>query len=195
MSGLNPTIKDNLKTYCENLNNDDVKLKRQVREILLDDEQQKITTLSMLTLLDNKELIENEAEPFDYLGVNIFPYLIIEPTQTKVSNFICYETSFRSIDTSNVTQKYQYIYFQVYCHQSNDIMNDLYGLSRHDILGAMLIDKFNFYPMLGGKVHLISDEATNKSEYCVRTLVFEQYTDNNIAKNHAQINKIYRNPR
>ena len=65
---------------------DDIRYKEIIKRSLIADDL-------IIYLLNNKELEESEADPSDYLGVNILPYYLIHPTQHNVQNFICYETS------------------------------------------------------------------------------------------------------
>jgi len=58
-------------------------------------------------LLNNKELEEEEADPSDYLGINILPYFMIHPTQHNIQNYICYETSVRELERYNSNMKIQ----------------------------------------------------------------------------------------
>jgi hypothetical protein len=45
----------------------------------------------IIYLLNNKELEDSEADPSDYLNVNILPFYLIHPTQHNCQNYICFE--------------------------------------------------------------------------------------------------------
>ncbi len=162
-------------------------------------------------MLDNKELEDDDAEPEDYFGINILPYLIVAPTQTRVSNYICFET--RSVLSSsynrnrNNAMKIQQIIFQVMCQEQNkDVTGTFggaicsYGTARHDLLAALLKRDFNFYPFNGGKAILVSeDSGTTDTNYAMRVLTYEFQTDAELAKSMQiggktqlqMVNKIY----
>ena len=63
---------------------DDIRFKEIIKKKLISDEM-------IIYLLNNKELEDQEADPSDYLGVNILPYYLIHPTQHNCQNYICYE--------------------------------------------------------------------------------------------------------
>lgn len=154
---------------------DDLKLKEQVKRLLLDNKY-------IIHVLNNKELEKSDAEPDDYYGVNILPYYIIQPTQTNVQNFICFETSYKDIPQWDKSQKYQQIIFYILCEEKNIIDKDT-SLARHDLLGALIERAFNFEPFFGGRFKLVSNvPGVTDNNYALRTLTFEQMTDNNLVK-------------
>lgn len=63
-----------LKTYIDS---DDIRYKEIIKKTLIENEL-------ILYLLNNKELEEADADPSDYLGINILPMYIIHPTQHNV---------------------------------------------------------------------------------------------------------------
>ena len=63
-----------LKTYIDS---DDIRYKEIIKKALIENEL-------ILYLLNNKELEEADADPSDYLGINILPMYIIHPTQHNV---------------------------------------------------------------------------------------------------------------
>ena len=52
---------------------DDIRYKEIIKQNLINNDL-------IIYLLNNKELEEVEADPSDYLGVNILPYFLIHPT-------------------------------------------------------------------------------------------------------------------
>lgn len=161
-----------LRSFRDNLDNDNVKLKQQVKRRLLDDPY-------IIHVLNNKELEENDAEPDDYFGVNILPYYAITPTQTDVQNFLCFETAQERY--SGVT-KLQQLIFYILCDDKNIIDQDT-SLPRHDLLAALVQDIFNYDRFLGGRFELIYDvPQVVDNHYISRTLKFQQKTDNNLVK-------------
>ena len=77
---------------------DDIRYKEIIKQNLIKNDL-------LIYLLNNKELEDAEADPSDYLGINILPFYMIHPTQHNVQNFICYETSVRELDRWNPKMK------------------------------------------------------------------------------------------
>ena len=81
---LTPQQLDFLRSLKTLNDNDNIRVKEIIKKQLIKDNM-------IIYLLNNKELEEQEADPSDYLGVNILPYYLIHPTLHNVQNFICYE--------------------------------------------------------------------------------------------------------
>lgn len=161
-----------LKTVVDS---DDIRYKEIIKKTLIENPL-------IIYLLNNKELEDSEADPSDYLGVNILPYYLIHPTQFNVQNFICYETEVRELDRYNPKMKNQRIIFYVLCEEKTNIERTT-GIARHDLISALIINMFNWTNLFGPQIHLVSDlPSVTDSDYATRTLVFEQSTDNNLAK-------------
>jgi len=62
-----------LRQYKTNLDDDNIRFKEIIKRSLIEDPL-------IIYLLNNKELEEDEADPSDYLGVNILPMYMIHPT-------------------------------------------------------------------------------------------------------------------
>ena len=164
----------NLKTLVDS---DDIRFKEIIKKTLINNDL-------ILYLLNNKELEDIDADPSDYLGVNILPYYLIHPTQHNVQNYICYETEVRELERYNSKMKIQHIIFYVLCEEKNNIERRT-GIARHDLIAALLIDMFNWSNLFGGKIHCVSNiPSVVDNDYSCRTLIFEQLTDNNLAKTH-----------
>ena len=73
-----------LRQYKVVMDDDNIRFKEIIKKTLIEDPL-------TIYLLNNKELEEAEADPSDYLDVNILPMYMIHPTQHNVQNFICYE--------------------------------------------------------------------------------------------------------
>jgi hypothetical protein len=79
---------------------DDIRYKEIIKKSLIENPL-------IIYLLNNKELEESEADPSDYLGINILPYYLIHPTQHNVQNFICYEITMDELQRYNSNMKLQ----------------------------------------------------------------------------------------
>ena len=169
-----------LRDYKRNLDSDNTKNKEIIKKKLLNNDL-------LIYLLNNKDLQAADAESDEYFGINILPYYMIHPTQTNVQNFVCYTTNFDELDRYNKTVKYMQITFVILCEQKNIIAEDTY-MARHDLIGALLLDEFNYTNYFGAKIHCVSDkESVVDTDYACRTLIFEQITDNNITKTRDNI--------
>jgi len=62
-----------LRQYKVVMDDDNIRFKEIVKRNLIDDPL-------LIYLLNNKELEDDEADPSDYLGVNILPMYLIHPT-------------------------------------------------------------------------------------------------------------------
>lgn len=176
--GLSKAEIQNLRTFRDSLDNDNIKLKQQIKQRLLSDKY-------LIHVLNNKELEKADAEPSDYYGVNILPYYCLPEIQTDVENFVCFETSNEikySMNYNNSVKKTQQITFYVLCNDKNAMDKDT-SLARHDLLAAIIQNDFNYEIFLGGRFILVSDRpSVTDTHYLVRTLLFQQDTDNNLVK-------------
>ncbi len=158
-----------------------VRYKQIIKQKLLDNNK-------LLYLLNNKELDEADAEPDEYYGVNILPYYLISPTQSNVQNFICFETAFEDVSRGNAIMKTQKIVFYVLCHKDT-IDVDKIGVARHDLICSVLKNMFQGCNDFGTQLKLVNDDpSVVDAKYNARTLVFEQYTTNDILKQGKTIN-------
>jgi len=144
----------------------------------------------LLYLLNNTTLNEDESD--SYMYVNIFPYFFLNSTtQVTVKNFICYEINnqLRSDDLDGFFKNCQIIFY-VLCdiNNNNDIVSEI-GAMRHDLLGQIIIDEFNYSNCFGTKLLLVSDEPSILDKtYAMRTIVFQNVTPNNITSGNIVVN-------
>ncbi len=146
-------------------------------------------------LINNRKIIHSlnnstldEECPSDYIGENIRPYYMFPETQTTPMHYICFETSFNEVPKYNNTLKVGQVIFYILC-DIKDIFDKSSGISRHDLLGALIVDEFNWSNMFGTQIHLISDKPTVVDTYYAgRILIFEQTTPNSIVKNGSLYN-------
>ena len=167
-----------LRDFKTLVDSDNIKYKEIIKKSLIENDL-------IIYLLNNKELESVEADPSDYLGVNILPYYLIHPTQHNVQNYICYEIGFREPDRYNPKMKLLQITFYVLCEEKNNIEKKT-GIARHDLIGAIILDIFNWTNLFGDPIHCISDlPSVTDNDYATRTIIFEQRTDNNLAKTRS----------
>ena len=162
-----------LRSDKDNPQYDDIRIKEKIKSVLLDNEL-------LLYVLNNKELVEAEAEADEYFNRNIFPHYIIDATQIKVQNLISYEVKFSETIGSDYHMKVGQIVFVVMC-DPKDIIEKITFIARHDLLSAILIKEFNRKNYFGFNSRIVSDEPSVLDDnYACRTLVFELTTYNNL---------------
>ena len=165
---------------------DDIRYKEIIKKSLIDNPY-------IIYLLNNKELEDSDADPSDYIGINILPFYLIHPTQYNVQNYICFDTEVRELDRYNSKMKQQRIIFYVLCEEKNNIEKST-GIARHDLIASIILDIFNWSNLFTEQVHCVSNiPSVVDNDYACRTLIFEQYTDNNLVKTRSGVTRI--NPR
>lgn len=164
-----------MQELVKNIEFDEIKIKEQIKKSLLNNR-------FIIHALHNEELESQDAEPDDYYNVNILPFYQISPTQSNVQNFLCFEVRYDEMQRGNNLIKEIDITFTILCEQK-DLIDEETGVARHDLLGALLQDWFNYTNELGIKVHCISNiPSVVDQKYACRTLIFRQTGDNNIVK-------------
>lgn len=165
-----------LRDYRNIPDEDDIRYKQIIKQKLVESNK-------IIYLLHDKELEEAESEPDEYIGKVILPYYLVPDTQTRVRNFLCFETSFNYVSRDNSIIKYQQIIFYVICHK-DDINVAEVSVPRHDLISAVLIDIFNGCNFFGTQMKLVENRPTILDNiYPSRTLIFENHTTNSITRN------------
>ena len=178
-------IKELLK-FKTKVDNDDIRFKEIIKEKLLDNEK-------IIFVLNNKELQEADAEPDEYYGVNIMPHYLIPGTQHSAQNYICFETSFDEVARYNTVIKMGQIIFYILCEEKTAIEENT-GIARQDLLGALIIEQFNWSNFFGNQIHLVSDRpSVVDNHYPCRTLIFEGKFPNSIAKTKDGVSTVINN--
>ena len=153
-------------------NDDIIEMKRQIKQTLISD-------ADILEALNNPDIEEDSQD--EYLDHNIFGFLRIPTTQDTVRNFICFTVDDIEDDRFNEAMKTQYIQFTCICHLSD--MKTKVGIDRHDLLGYLVRDAFNWTNLFGTQFKLIyNKESTIDSDYYCRTLKFEATKPNSLNK-------------
>ena len=172
----------------QNINDDIGSMKRKIKQELISDRD-------ILEVLNNADLpgASHDSDvdldsPDEFLDHNIFGFIRIPNTQDTVRNFICVTIDDIEEHRLNEVMKIQNITFTVICHLST--MKTRYGIDRHDLLGYLIRDVFNWTNMFGLQYHLIyNKESVIDGDYYCRTLKFEAIKPNSLN------NKKMENPR
>lgn len=156
----------------QNIDDDISYMKRLIRQKLTEDPD-------VIETLNNHEL--DASIPDDYLNENIFAYIRVPGVQDSVKNFICFSVDDIEDHRDNSIMKIQQVQFVVFCH-SDDIKTS-YGIERHDLLGYLIRDIFNWSNMFGMQTKLIyNKEGVTDANYSTRTLRFEITRTNSLQK-------------
>lgn len=172
--------KQRLLYFKDAVDSDDVKCKERIKQILLKNKY-------ILHVLNNKD--EKDLEPEDYYLDNILPYYVLTETLSDVKHFICFEVSYRDTKRYQDSMKYLQIIFYILINEHDAIDTDT-GIARHDLIAALLQDQFNYTNYFGDELVLMEDMAgAVDRDYILRTMIFQQITDNNLVKNGRFANK------
>ena len=156
----------------QNVSDDIVEMKRLIKQKLISDQD-------ILEALNNPKI--DIDSPDEFLDNNIFGFIRIPTTQDTVRNFICFTVDDIEENRFNEAMKIQYIQFNCICHL--DDMKTSYGIDRHDLLGFLVRDTFNWTNDFGTQFKLIyNKESTIDSDYYCRTLKFEATKPNSLNK-------------
>lgn len=157
----------------QKVSDDVIEIKRLIKQKLIADQD-------VLEALNNPEL--DMDSPDDFLDKNIFGFIRIPQTQDTVRNFICFTVSdVENRYQSNEVMKTQYIQFNAICHLED--MKTEYGMDRHDLIGFLIRDIFNWTNDFGLQFKLISnEESAVDSDYYCRILKFKAEKLNSLNK-------------
>ena len=145
----------------QRVDDDIIEIKRQIKKMLIEDDD-----------IKDALNVKDFDSPDELLDKNIYGFIRIPQTQDTVKNFICFTVDDIEDNRFNELMKTQYIQFNCICHL--DEMKTPYGIDRHDLLGYIVRDLFNWTNIFGLQFKLIyNKESTIDSDYYCRTLKFE----------------------
>ena len=168
----------------QTVSDDIVEMKRLIKQTLL-------SNPDILEALNNP-YIEIDLEDYDnpdidwigpdeFLDNNIYAFVRVPKIQDTVHNYICFTVDDIEENRWNEVMKTQYI--NVYCICHLDDMKTEYGIDRHDLLGYLVRDTFNWTNVFGLQFKLIANkEKTMDSDYYCRVLTFEATKPNSLNK-------------
>lgn len=147
-------------------------------------EMKRLIKQTLISDTDILEALHSDIDldsPDEFLDHNIYGFIRIPQTQDTVRNFICFTVDDIEEHRYNEVMKTQYIQFNAICHLSD--MKTEYGIDRHDLLGYLIRDTFNWSNLFGLQFKLIyNKESTIDSDYYCRTLKFEAIKPNHLNK-------------
>lgn len=161
-----------MKRDIQKVNDDIIEMKRLIKQKLISDPD-------ILEALHNPDL--DIDSPDEFLDNNIYGFIRIPTTQDTVRNFICFTVDDIEPDYYNTHMKVQQVQFECICHL--DDLKTEYGIDRHDLLGYLVRDTFNWSNIFGLQLELVYDkERTLDSDYYCRILKFEATKPNSLNK-------------
>lgn len=173
MSALSQ-IKELVTQQKCNVKNEQLFYKERIKQELLNNEL-------LIYALNNKTV----DDPDELFGTSIKPHVVVPETISEVENFILYDVDTENISESNDVMRIVTIKFMILCDEKNNIDKDT-GVARHDLIGTILKEKFNWDRIFGNRVKLRSDRAAIiDAQYVARTLIFEQITINGALPNSS----------
>lgn len=156
----------------QKVDDDIIEMKRKIKQKLIAD-------TDILEALNNPDI--DIDSPDEFLDTNIFGFIRIPTTQDTVRNFICFTVDDIEPDRFNTHMKVQQIQFTTICHL--DDMKTKFGIDRHDLLGYLVRENFNWTNDFGLQFKLsYNKESTIDSDYYCRTLKFERECTNSLKK-------------
>ena len=154
----------------QKVDDDIIEIKRQIKQKLISDPD-------ILEALHNPDV--DLESPDEFLDNNIYGFIRIPQTQDTVRNFICFTVDDIEDHRYNSHMKVQQIQFNCICHL--DDMKTEFGMDRHDLLGYLVRDVFNWSNDFGLQFKLVyNKESTIDSDYYCRTLKFERDCTNSL---------------
>ena len=168
-----------MRREIQKVDDDIIEIKRKIKQMLIADSD-------ILEALNNPEI--DIDSPDEFLDNNIYGFIRVPTTQDTVRNFICFTVDDIEDHRYNSHFKVQQIQFVCICHLE-DMTTD-FGVDRHDLLGYLVRDVFNWSNEFGKQFKLVyNKESTIDSDYYCRTLKFERDTTNSL--NNATRNNRY----
>lgn len=159
------------------IDDDIIRAKRIIEDRLLHD-------ADIITALHNEDIGYDPDRLTEYLNTNIYPYVRIPGTQDKAKNYICYQIDDIEETRFNEVMKLQYIEFVVMVH--GDDIDTPWGMKRHDLLGYLIRDVFNWSNMMGMQLKCIYNrESVMDVNYSCRTLKFATTKPNSLFRASA----------
>lgn len=160
-----------MRRDIQKVSDDIIEMKRLIKQKLIAD-------TDILETLNNPDI--DIDSPDEFLDNNIYGFMRIPQTQDTVRNFICFTVD--DIDPSyNSHFKIQQVQFSCICHLED--MKTNYGIDRHDLLGYLVRDVFNWSNDFGLQFKLVyNKESIIDSDYYCRTLKFERECTNSLNK-------------
>lgn len=176
-----------LRNYFSTPDDDNIVLKNRIKEVLLNSPELLYALHDPKLedeLFDTDGNLRTDGEWDAYYGENshIRPYLFLPDTQTEVSNYICYQTSFSNVSTYSSAEKQYIVTFNIFVH-GKDRMDKLTGIPRHDLIASIIRELIAWSGIIYSSAIPISDkESITDTNYITRTIQYQALIPNSLVK-------------
>lgn len=124
-------------------------------------------------LFNDDGTINYEGEWDRYFGTAIKPFFMLPETESETKTFLCYKVDFSETPKYNEKMYYFQVAFIMLTHEGTAIDDDT-GIARHDLIGSIIRERFNWSNIFGAEVSLVSNaERTTDTQFIMRTMTFE----------------------
>jgi hypothetical protein len=130
-----------------------------------------ISSADLIEALNNKDININE-NPSDIIDINIFSRPKVPNTLTETESYVCFSVNCRGANSRNVYFKDIEIVFMCISHENE--ARTQWNANRHDIIGGIIIELFNWSNDLGFELELLFDtESVIQNQYNTRSIGFK----------------------
>lgn len=131
----------------------------------------------LLELLHNSSL--SLSRPDDFVNVNIFSFLRIPDPQSVIKNFLCFELDKATSISGNSFKTVYELTFRCITHV--DDVETVWGMNRHDLLAAIIKDRYNYSNILGTQLSKTTDKGyIAENAYYYRVVKFQTIQNNDL---------------
>lgn len=176
---------NNLRAYLENPDDDTIRLKNRIKEMLLNSPKLlwALHDEDLEAELFNEDGTLNDTGEWDaYYGDTslIRPFLFVPETQDIVCNYLCYQTSSDENMRYNSSMKYFIITFTIFVHEKDSIDKET-GIQRHDLIASILRELMAWSSI--GTAHatpIYENESVTDNNYITKVLRYQIALPNNL---------------
>lgn len=139
-----------------------------------------LSDTDILEILNNPHL--DLSTPEEFYNINIFDRLKIPSTdaQSIAKNFICFELDDIESIFENKCMINKQLTFRIISPEKD--VETPYGLNRHDLISALIKERFCWSNILGNRLEKVSDTGrVAESEYYYRDIKFQTITTNTLS--------------
>lgn len=174
-----PEMYEQLVGLRERLDDTNIRFKQIIKKKLASDPR-------IIHVLNNEEL--DESQPDDYININILSRVNLPEIQSKVKNYICFKVDLKAPVENHAKLVAVQVIFQILCRDA-DIVTE-FGVDRHDLLGYLLKDNFQWSDDFWTQCRCVFDQETlTDSHYNGRQLKFEMMIPNNMVQTENDVQR------
>lgn len=170
------SIIESMNAYTKTIDDDVIRFKTAIKnnlikcpELLLALNWQKYES----ELFDEDGNYIEDGEQDAYFGTAILPYMIFPDTQTEARTYLCYTVHMEEQPRYNNMEYYYQVSFIVLSH-AEDCVDKNTGLPRHDLIGSIIRERFNWTNIFGTQCRIVSNvERVTDSKFLTRTITLQ----------------------